>query len=186
MVVKGRSKRKIRPITYFILHKIGLIPVIQIDFSPFCSSVLFDFTQHWPQKLPDEPLKSLDILSLMIWIPYKTNMLTWLTLLSSKGSSSWLSWILSYQGIPLFRRACKTPRCTKTHLKGLRLGSRSYYHKTYFVALLLMILKLSLHFLQNFWLGSKIKFTEWTIWSEYLYNTVFVYASIPIIPTFSM
>ena len=101
----------------------------------------------------------------MLWIPYKTNMPTWLPLSSSKGSSSWLSWIVFYQGIPLFRRTCKTPRCTKTHFKGSRLGPRSYYTKTYFVVLLLTIPKLSLHFLQVFWLGSKIKFTERTIWS---------------------
>ena len=101
----------------------------------------------------------------MLWIPYKTNMPTWLPLSSSKGSSSWLSWIVFYQGIPLFRRTCKTPRCTKTHFKGSRLGPRSYYTKTYFVVLLLTIPKLSLHFLQVFWLGSKIKFTDRTIWS---------------------
>jgi hypothetical protein len=48
MVVKGRYKRKIKTITNFIGHKIGLKPVIQIDFSPFCSSVLFDFTLPAP------------------------------------------------------------------------------------------------------------------------------------------
>ena len=44
IVVRGRSKRKIKSITNFIWHKISLKPVIQIDFSSFCSSVLFDFT----------------------------------------------------------------------------------------------------------------------------------------------
>jgi hypothetical protein len=48
MVVKGRCKRKIKTITNLILLKIGLKPVIQIDFSPFCSSVLFDFTLPAP------------------------------------------------------------------------------------------------------------------------------------------
>jgi hypothetical protein len=43
----------------------------------------------------------------------------------------------------LVRRAFKTPCCTKTPFKGLKLGSRSYYPKTYFVALLLTIPKLS-------------------------------------------
>ena len=124
IAVKGRSKRKIKKITNFIWHKIGFKPVIQIDFSPFCSSVLFDFTlpalHSWPPKLPDELFYSLDILSLMIWMP------TWLPLSSSKGSSSWLSWIVFYQGLPLFRRACKTPYCTKTHFDRLRLSPRSY------------------------------------------------------------
>ena len=35
MVVKGRSKRKIKTITNFFRHIIGLKPVIQRDFSPF-------------------------------------------------------------------------------------------------------------------------------------------------------
>ena len=101
----------------------------------------------------------------MIWIPYKNNKPTWLPLSSSKGSSSWLSWIVFYQGIPLFRRTCKTQRCTKTQFEGSILGPRSYYTKTYFVALLLTIPQLSLHFLQVFWLGSKTKLTDRTIWS---------------------
>ena len=76
-----------------------------------------------------------------------------------------MPWIVFYQGIPLLRRTCKTPCCTKTNFKGSRLGPRSYWLKTYFVALFFTISKLSLHFLQVLWLGSEIKFTERTIWS---------------------
>ena len=59
------------------------------------------------------------------------------------------------------RCACKTPYCTKTPFKGSRLGPRSYLPNKYFVA----ILKLSLHFLQVFWLGSKIKLSPSRIWT---------------------
>ena len=134
MVVRGRTKRKIKTIINFMWYKIGLKPVIHIDwFSPFCSSVLFDFTLPallMASKIARWTLDilslSLNILSLMIWILYKTNMPTRLTLSSSKGSSSWLSWIVFYQGIPLFGRSCKTPCCTKTPFKESRLCPRSY------------------------------------------------------------
>ena len=90
---------------------------------------------------------------------------TWLPLSSSKGSSLWLLWIVVYQGIPLFRRIWKTPCCTNPHFKGSRLGPRSYYLKTYFIALFLTIPKLSLYFLQVFWLWSNIVLKNRRIWS---------------------
>ena len=105
------------------------------------------------------------ILSLMIWIPYKTNMPTWLPLSSSKGLSLWLLWIVVYKGIPLLRRIWKTPCCNKPHFKGLRLGPRSYKLKTYFKALFLTITKLSLYFLQVYWLWSIVIFKLRPIWS---------------------
>ena len=43
MVVKVMSKKN-QNNNKLHFHKIGLKPVIQIDFSHFCSSVLFDFT----------------------------------------------------------------------------------------------------------------------------------------------
>ena len=129
MLVKGEVQRSNQTITNFIWHKNGLIPVIQIDFSPFCSPVLFDFTLSAPlmaSQIARWTLLSHYILSLMIWIPYKTNRSTQLPLSSSKGSSSWLVWIVVYQGIPLLRRVWKTPSCTKPHFEGSRLGPRSY------------------------------------------------------------
>ena len=105
------------------------------------------------------------ILSLMIWIPNMTKMPTWLPLLSSKGSSLWLLLIVVYQGIPLFRRFWKTPCCTNPHIEGSRLSPRSYYPKSYFLALFLTILKPSLYFLQVFWLWSNIVLKNRQIWS---------------------
>ena len=53
---------------------------------------------------------------------------------------------------------------TKTHFKGSRLGPRSYQPKTYFEALFLTISKLSLYFLQVFWLWSNVVLKLRTIW----------------------
>ena len=101
---------------------------------------------------------------------------------SSKGSSLWFLWIVVYQGIPLFRRIWKTPCCTKPHFKGSRLGPRSYYPKSYFIALFLTIPKLSLHFLQVFWLWSNIIFKLRPIWSGhpvlYYYYHMFINKSL--------
>ena len=152
----------------FIWDKIGLKPVMQIDFSQFCSSVLFDFTLPAPlmaSQIARWNFLSPDILSLIIWITYKTKRPTWLPLSSYKGLSLWLLWIVVYQGIPLFRRIWKTPCCTNPHFKGSRLGPRSYYLKTYFIALFLTIPKLSLYFLQVFWLWSNIVLKNRRIWS---------------------
>jgi hypothetical protein len=146
----------------------GLKPVIQIDFSLFCSSVLFDFTLPAPlmtSQIAKWTILNPYILSLMIWIPYKTNMTTWLPLSSSKGPSLWLLWIVVYQGIPLFRRIWKTPTCNKPHFKGSRLGPRSYKLKAYCKDLFLTITKLSLHFLQVFWLWKNVILKLQPIWS---------------------
>ena len=129
MLVKGEVQKSNQTITNFIWHKNGLIPVIQIDFSPFCSPVLFDFTLSAPlmaSQIARWTFLCQYILSLMIWIPYKTNMPTWLPLSSSKGSSLWLVLIVVYQGIPLFRRIWKTPSRTKPHFEGSRLGPSSF------------------------------------------------------------
>ena len=61
----------------------------------------------------------------------------------------------------------KTPCWTKTHFKGSKLGPRSFI-------LILTILKLSLNFLQVFWLRSKIK-TDRTIWSDTLNRLIFIF-----------
>ena len=108
----------------------------------------------------------------MIWTPYKTNMPTKLPhISSSKGSSLWLLWILVYQGILLF---------TKPHFKGSRLGPRSYYLRTYFMALFLTIQNLALYFLQVFWLCSNIILKLRPIWSGHpvvyiLYNSLIAF-----------
>ena len=133
MVVKGRSKRKIKTITNFIWPKIGLKPVIQIDFSPFCVSVLFDFTLPAPlmaSKITRWTFLSLDISSLMIWISYKTNMPTWLPLSSSKGSSSWLPWIVFYPYYPYSGAPEKYHAALKPILRGqdLDLGHINRKH----------------------------------------------------------
>ena len=53
IVVKGEVLKSNLTITNVPhLLKIGLKPVIQIDFSPFCLSVLFDFTlPGWTRKV---------------------------------------------------------------------------------------------------------------------------------------
>ena len=125
MVVKGRSKRKIKIITNFIWPKICLKPVIQINFSPFCSSVLFDFTLPAPlmaSKIARWTFLSLDILSLMICKSYKTNMLTWLPLSSSKGSSSWLPWMVFYPYYPYSGAPEKHHAALKPILRGQDLA----------------------------------------------------------------
>jgi len=107
----------------------GLKSVIQIDFSQFCLPVLCVFTISallMASQIARWTFLSQYILSLMIWIPYKTNRPTWLPLSSSKGSSLWLLWIVVYQGIPSFQRICKTPYCTNLHFEGSRLSPRLY------------------------------------------------------------
>ena len=133
MVVKGRSKRKIKTITNFISPKIGLKPVFQIDFSPFCSSVLFNFTLPAPlmaSRIARWTFLSLDIFSLMRWISYKTNMSTWLPLSSSKGSSSWLPWIVFYPYYPYSGAPEKHHAALKPLLRGqdLALGHFNRIH----------------------------------------------------------
>jgi len=133
MVVKGMSKRKNETITNFIWPKICLKPVIQIDFSPFCSSVLLDFTLLAPfmaSKIARWTFLNLDILSLMIWISYKTNMPTWLPLSSSKGSSSWLPWIVFYPYYPYSGALEKHHAAPKPILRGqdLALGHFNWKH----------------------------------------------------------
>ena len=137
------------------------------QFSPFCSSVLFDFNLPAPlmaSKIAVWTFLRLDILSLMIWISYKTNMPTWLPLSSAKGSSSWLPWIVFYPFYPYSGAPEKHYAALKPILRGqdLALG---HFNQKHFVVLFFTISKLSLHFLQVFWLGSKFKFTERTIWS---------------------
>ena len=97
----------------------------------------------------------------------------WLPLSSSKGSSLWLLWIVVYQGIPLFRRIWKTPCFTKPHFKGSRLGPRSHWRNTYFIALFLTIPKLSFYFLQVFWLWINMILKLRPIWSGHPVCTVF-------------
>ena len=107
-------------------YKIGLKPVIQIDLIFFahlsCFILPFQLHSFIASKNARYTFVSLDILSLMIWTQFKTNMPTWLPLSGSKGSLLWLLWIVVYLCIPLFRRNCKTPCGTK----GSRLDPRSY------------------------------------------------------------